>query len=219
MDNGGLEREGRVWFREALNQDDLRFLDQTCAVNGAPGKRLEQSGELSEFLQADNQLSELAQAVLPGARAVRAVVFNKSASANWYVPWHQDRVIAVKEKQELVGYSSWTDKAGTWHAEPPIEVLQNMIFARIHLDDTDEGNGCLELALGTHELGKVVAEDVGEAVSHAPVEACRANRGDVLFVKALTLHRSQKAEIATNRRTLRIDYCPSALPAPLEWAL
>jgi ectoine hydroxylase-related dioxygenase (phytanoyl-CoA dioxygenase family) len=218
-DGEGLEQEGRAWFRDVLAPDALHFLDQTCTANGTPGRRLEHSADLSEYLHTENQLSKLAQSVLPGARAVRAVIFNKSKSENWYIPWHQDRVIAVKQKQDLDGYSSWTDKAGTWHVEPPIEMLEKMFFARIHLDDTDERNGCLEVALRTHELGKIRAEDVGEVVAHAPVEMCRANRGDVLLVKALTLHRSQKAKADTDRRTLRIDYCASALPAPLEWAM
>ena len=46
----------------------------------------------------------------------------------------------------------------------------------------------------------------------------RGRRGDVLFVKALTLHRSRSSARQTGRRTLRIDYCAGRLPPPLAWA-
>lgn len=38
------------------------------------------------------------------ARAVRAVLFDKTAGANWLVAWHQDRTIPVKERCEALGY-------------------------------------------------------------------------------------------------------------------
>ncbi len=219
MEGKKLEEEGCVWFRGALGTDELSALDRICAVEGRPGKRLEKNHDLSCFLGAENSLAYLAQQVLPDARPVRAVIFNKSETGNWSVPWHQDRVIAVDRKYELDGYSSWSNKFGTWHVEPPEGFLRGMFFARIHLDDTDETNGCLELAVGTHKAGRILAGDVSEAVAGAPIETCRAERGDILFVKALTLHRSQRAQVNTQRRTLRVDYCAQPLPKPLHWAL
>ena len=72
----------------------------------------------------------------PDVVPVRTVSFNKSQRANWGVPWHQDRVIAVNDKVETEGYRNWTKKSGTWHCEPPLSVLENMLFVRVHLDDT-----------------------------------------------------------------------------------
>lgn len=36
-DDAKLERDGRVWFRDALSADDLGLLDRACEVSGAPG--------------------------------------------------------------------------------------------------------------------------------------------------------------------------------------
>jgi len=206
-----LEREGRVWARRALSNSDLTMLDGLASVDGIPGERLRISDGLEE-------VGALAASLLPNARVVRVVAFNKAESANWTLPWHQDRVIALQDRIETPGFTNWTNKAGIWHAEPPIELLERMIFARIHLDPACEDNGCLQLALGTHTLGKVAAADVEGVANAAPIEHCVAERGDVLFAKALILHRSSPSRTNANRRAIRIDYCADPLPTSLAWA-
>jgi ectoine hydroxylase-related dioxygenase (phytanoyl-CoA dioxygenase family) len=93
-----------------------------------------------------------------------------------------------------------------------------MFFARIHLDPADEECGCLQLALGTHTGGKVAAADAEAIANTSPIENCIAQRGDVLFAKALILHRSSPSRTNAGRRAIRIDYCAEGLPSPLEWA-
>ncbi len=205
-----LEREGRAWVRRALSEDSLRALDAACDTGDAPGQRL--------FLEPPTALNTLAQKFLLNARLVRIVAFNKSEVNNWTLPWHQDRVIALRERVEVAGFTNWTNKAGIWQAEPPIEILERMIFARIHLDPADTENGCLQLALGTHARGKIAAADAEAIAGAAPVENCIAERGDVLFAKALILHRSAPSRTNSGRRAIRIDYCAEPLPSPLEWA-
>lgn len=155
---------------------------------------------------------------MPGARPVRVVVFNKSEANNWTLPWHQDRVVALDNRAEVGGFVNWTRKAGTWHAEPPIALLEHMLFARVHLDPATLENGCLRLALETHARGKISASDVDAAAEQAVIDDCVAERGDVLFAKALILHRSSSSQTSAPRRAIRIDYCNQALPAPLAWA-
>jgi hypothetical protein len=41
------------------------------------------------------------------ARPVRAMLFDQSANANWSLGWHQDRVIAVKQRVETIGFENW----------------------------------------------------------------------------------------------------------------
>lgn len=176
-----------------------------------PGERL--------LLQPPAALNELARRVLPGARPVRVIVFNKNETNNWTLPWHQDRVVAIGKRVETPGFTNWTNKAGIWHAEPPIKFLERMLFARIHLDPADTENGCLQLALGTHTRGKIAAADAEAVANAAPIEDGIAERGDVLFAKALILHRSSPSRTTAGRRAIRIDYCAEPLPAPLEWAV
>lgn len=164
------------------------------------------------------EVDALARRLLPGARPVRIVAFNKTDANNWTLPWHQDRVVALRERIETPGFTNWSNKAGIWHAEPPTELLERMIFARIHLDPADEDNGCLQLALGTHAHGKVAALEAAAIASSALIDNCVVERGDVLFAKALILHRSTPSRSRAGRRAVRVDYCAEPLPAPLEWA-
>lgn len=205
-----IEEEGLVWFRRVLDAVALSKLDMAWDIGEAPGKRA--------VLNPTATLDELARQILPGARPVRVVAFNKTEANNWTLPWHQDRVVALHERVETPGFTNWTLKAGIWHAEPPIEFLERMIFARIHLDPADADNGCLQLALGTHTRGKIAAVDAEAIADAAPIEHCVAARGDVLFAKALILHRSAPSRTSAPRRAIRIDYCAQDLPPPLEWA-
>ncbi len=206
-------------MRNALGPEDLSTLDRASEMGVMPGQRLNWSRDLINAIGIESRMSLMAQELVSNAHPVRIVVFNKSSETNWNVPWHQDRVIAVKERHELEGYKAWTQKGGIWHVEPPLDLLESMIFARVHLDDSDASNGCLQLGLGTHRLGRIAAADAQKVADRASIEDCTARRGDVLFVKALTLHRSSISQKSSNRRTLRIDYSARPLPTPLEWSL
>jgi hypothetical protein len=205
-----LETEGRVWLRNALSVETLRTLDVACDTGSTPGQRL--------IFEPPATLNALARRLLLSARPVRVIAFNKTDTNNWTLPWHQDRVVALRERIETPGFTNWTNKAGIWHAEPPIELLERMLFARIHLDPADIENGCLQLALGTHAMGKIAAADAESIANAAPIEHCIAARSDVLFAEALILHRSSPSRTSASRRAIRIDYCAEDLPPPLEWA-
>tara|TARA_R110002033_G_scaffold15310_18_gene43569 strand:+ start:1305 stop:1979 length:675 start_codon:yes stop_codon:yes gene_type:complete len=219
---GGLqafEETGRFWVRDALSEAELALLDEACRVEARPGVRLKWSDALRVALGPDSSIGRLCENLQAGAKPVRLVAFDKSADANWGVPWHQDRVIAVRERYDVEGYGAWVRKDGFWHCEPPISILQSMFFVRVHLDAADSRNGCLELASGTHKSGRIASDQCGEIAMGAPVEICDARRGDLLFVKALALHRSSSSSAPSggHRRALRIDYSSEELPFPLEW--
>jgi len=148
-----FEDEGRYWVRGALSSRDLKLLDQVSSKEQLAGSRLEWSELLVEAAGISSNLNLIAERVLTGAKPVRFVSFNKNSKTNWSLPWHQDRVIAVKGKVEKDGFINWSQKAGQWHCEPPTEILEKMVFARIHLDASDETNGCLELSIGSHKHG------------------------------------------------------------------
>jgi hypothetical protein len=214
-----FESSGRVWRRNLLSADDVEALARHCDVGDKPGARLHLSDALSPLLGPGSAIArEVAKFGVDGA-PVRLVAFNKSDESNWGVPWHQDRVIALARNLECAGYSNWTAKDGVWHCEPPLALLEQMIFVRIHIDASDESNGAMELALGSHKLGAVPASSAGTIASTLPPELCRAGPGDVLIAKALILHRSQTALHASNRRALRVDYARRAdLEPRLEWS-
>jgi len=214
-----LETEGRFWVRKALNKNDLDILAKSPHINSSTGNRFNRPDLSPEVLRVLKIIDDLAQEILPNAKCVRLISFNKTSQTNWSLPWHQDRVIAVENKFETPGFDNWSQKSGLWHCEPPIEILEKMMFARVHLNDSDETNGCLEVALGSHKSGKVLSRDIANTVAELNIESCIARRGDILFAKALTLHRSGASRSKSPRHALRIDYSNQTLPNPLKWVL
>ncbi|WP_341366831.1 phytanoyl-CoA dioxygenase family protein [Yoonia sp. BS5-3] len=212
-----FETEGRLWLRQAISEQDLQLFDQAAASQTKAGARLARSTTLTHALRADGTLLRALRWIDAETHPVRTVAFNKSEATNWGVPWHQDRVIAVKDRANLPGYTNWTQKSGIWHCEPPQQVLENMLFVRVHLDDTDEDNGAMALALGSHKKGIITAAAAETEAGKLPIEICQAQRGDVLVLKMLTLHCSKPARVPSGRRVLRVDCASFALPPPLEW--
>jgi hypothetical protein len=160
-----------------------------------------------------------ARAVLgPAVRPVRAVMFDKTATANWAVGWHQDRTIAVRVRRNAPGFGPWTLKAGVPHVEPPFEILAGMITLRLHLDDCDADNAPLLVAPGSHRLGRVPAPDavaLARRIGHA---TCLASAGDLWSYTTPILHASERARRVGRRRVLQVDYATCDLPHGLEWA-
>jgi len=109
-----------------------------------PIRDLAQSPKLRAIVEA-----HLGDGVFP----VRATLFDKIAGANWLVPPHQDLTICVTARIEVPGYGPWTRKAGVWHVQPPVRVLDRMVSVGIHLDDCGEVNGALRVVPGTDKLG------------------------------------------------------------------
>lgn len=176
---------------------------------------------------ADARVSELARAsklvelVQPHMRdlpqPVRAILFDKSPDANWLVAWHQDLTIAVRERRETPGFGPWSAKNGIPHVQPPVELLEQMLAVRIHLDPSDESNGALRVLSGSHRSGRLSPDQIKQArAEHADV-ICRANPGDALLMRPLLLHASSRASVPQRRRVLHIEYAGFDLPAGLNW--
>lgn len=153
------------------------------------------------------------------ARPVRVLTFDKTPEANWHLPWHQDRVIAVKTRTDLPGFGTWTIKNGQHHVEAPASLLATMFNLRLHIDDCDAANGALKVAPGSHRLGRLSDTEVRKAAGHGPITICAVPAGGVLAMRALTVHASDASSSPRRRRVLHVDYCCGRLPEGLDWAL
>ncbi|MDQ0463611.1 hypothetical protein QO010_001382 [Caulobacter ginsengisoli] len=207
-----FKRDGAVFHPAALDAATvaaLRSLDIERA-----GVRL--SGEaLAGRLAAATGIAETLLG--PGARPVRAVMFDKTAADNWMVAWHQDRTVCVRERLETPGFGPWSVKHGLTHVAPPIDVLEAMVTLRLHLDDCGPDNAPLQAALGSHRLGRVAASDAaGRALTH-PILECLAASGDVWAYSTPILHASARARVPARRRVLQLDYAAFDLPGGLQW--
>jgi ectoine hydroxylase-related dioxygenase (phytanoyl-CoA dioxygenase family) len=149
---------------------------------------------------------------------VRGTLFDKTGSANWLVPWHQDLTICVISRADVPGYGPWTIKAGVCHVQPPLSVLESMLSVRIHLDDCDESNGALRVLPGTHNLGRLTAGQITEQQRTVTSVSCAVQKGDVILMRPLLLHASSAASKAAHRRVIHIDYASSQLDGGLRWS-
>ena len=156
-------------------------------------------------------------AIGPAARPVRAILFDKTATANWSLGWHQDRTIVVTERRDVAGYGPWTVKAGLLHVALPFDLLAHMVTLRIHLDPVGADNAPLLIAPGSHHAGRVAEEDIDAVVAACGIATCLADRGDIWLYATPILHASEAAVRPQRRRVLQIDYAADDLPGGLTW--
>jgi ectoine hydroxylase-related dioxygenase (phytanoyl-CoA dioxygenase family) len=152
-----------------------------------------------------------------GARAVRAILFDKTEEANWSVAWHQDRTIAVRERHDVTGYGPWSVKDGAHHVEPPFDLMRDMVTMRAHLDECGEDNAPLIVAAGSHRLGRIPSAEISDSVSRLRIARCLAETGDVWVYATPIIHASERTRSPARRRVLQVDFCARELPKGLEW--
>ena len=153
---------------------------------------------------------------------VRAIVFDKTPEKNWLVAWHQDRTIALKSTSGPIditvpGWGPWSIKDGVHHVQPSLDVLDEMITLRIHLDDTSEENGCLKVIAQSHRLGILNHNDLAQHVEQSAPIKCIAKAGDLLIMRPHLLHASSKGCSPSQRRVLHIEYSSFNLPEGFSW--
>jgi hypothetical protein len=215
-DAGAVEyrREGRAWLRGCLGRDTVERLRAVASAGATPGRRL----RVDDIHLALDGLRQAARPSGPAPRIVRVVGFGKGGERNWGVPWHQDRVIAVRDRKEVAGYGNWSRKADVWHCEPPLDLLHRMALLRVFLDPVGPENGGMEFALGSHREGRVGDSVAADVAARYPLETEIAEPGDVMLLHMLTLHRSSPSQMGAARRVLRVDVAQFDLPSPLDWA-
>lgn len=155
-----------------------------------------------------------------GAFPFRATLFDKSATANWLVVWHQDTALPLKERLEIAGWGPWSVKDGVRYAHAPASPLEQVVALRLHLDDSTSENGPLRVLPGTHTLG-VLTDDQIHGLSQKISEAeCLVPHGGILAMRPLVVHASSKAQNEMPRRVLHIEYStPDSLADGLELAI
>lgn len=145
----------------------------------------------------------------------KAIYFNKPAASNWFVAYHQDLSVSVNEKADLPGYNNWTFKKGQYGVQPPINILENIITLRIHLDDTTHENGALRVIPASHKRGIIRINEKDWDTNQE--ETCKVSMGGVMLMKPLTLHASSKSTNNNKRRVIHLELSNKRLQDPLEW--
>ena len=147
---------------------------------------------------------------------VKSIYFDKPEKSNWFVAWHQDLTISVNKKAELPGYNTWTVKHNQFAVQPPVEVLQHNFTIRIHLDDTDSGNGALKVLPGSH-LKNIYRPENFDWQTEIET-TCQVNTGGIMIMRPLLMHASNRTTTNKKRRVIHIEFGNANLPSEIDWA-
>ncbi|MBT0608714.1 phytanoyl-CoA dioxygenase family protein [Aequorivita echinoideorum] len=145
----------------------------------------------------------------------KAIYFDKPSESNWFVAYHQDLSITVDQKVELENYVNWTFKKGQYGVQPPVQILEDTITIRIHLDKTDKNNGALKVIPKSHLNGIIRADSKDWNLENEFI--CEIEKGGAMLMKPLTLHASNRTTNRKKRRVIHLEFNKYRLPKPLAW--
>ncbi len=229
-----LERDGFAILDRIATPDLVsRLIEATrLYATGTSDGRLDRRGEVYggrdllwridevRELSRSRDLLDIAEAVMgPGAFAVRGLYFDKTPTANWNLPWHQDLTIAVRERRETAGFGPWTRKVGIDHVHAPADLLGRMLTLRLHLDDCGLESGPMRVLPGSHASGKLDPGAIATWSSRAGELAvdCLVPAGGVVIMRPLLLHSSASGTGPGHRRVIHLEYAAESLPTGLHW--
>lgn len=218
-----LQRNGYSILQDLYTRKEVkqmrRVLDQYFKNTEEPafGKRclLIDIPELKSILFSDNLL-DLVREIDSKAFLSKAIYFDKPSNENWYVTWHQDVPINVKEKVETEDFNNWTFKKGIHSVCPPEKVLHSIFSIRIHLDDTREHNGVLKIVPGSFKK-RFTSSEIQTITENCSPMLCNVNEGGAQLMKPLLLHASSKSRTQKKRRVIHLEFTSFELPGNLEW--
>jgi Phytanoyl-CoA dioxygenase (PhyH) len=169
---------------------------------------------LARTLQQHPALSELLPA---GFVAVQCTYFEKSISQNWLVAMHQDLTIPVAVRVDHHALGVWSEKEGVIHVQAPIELLEQLVAVRIHIDGCGINDGPLRVIPGSHRFKRIGVTDAVTIRRASPEKTCTGDRGSAVVLRPLLLHASSKTHGTNQRRVLHFLYGPAELPFGLRW--
>lgn len=147
---------------------------------------------------------------------VKSIYFDKPETSNWYVPYHQDLTISVDKKIDLENFNFWTKKHNQFAVQPPIEILENIVTIRIHLDKTNEKNGALKIIPTSHSK-KIYRPETIDWSNEKEV-ICNVEKGGVMLMKPLLLHSSSRTTNNQKRRVVHIELSNFELTNEINWS-
>ena len=223
-----LEQEGFYILNDAYTKKEInqirRSLNDFQIVNPTKGSNefyairnlFEKIPSLKKTL-LNNKIKLILEQIGNKFHLTKAIYFNKPAFSNWYVTWHQDLSIHVKEKIEHPDFHGWTNKKGFIGVIPPKEILSNTITIRVHLDDTTIENGGLKIIPRSH---KNILKN--QAIKHFTQTElsidCNVLAGGIQLMKPLLLHASSKSQNNKSRRVIHLEFNNIDLPDGLQWS-
>ena len=150
--------------------------------------------------------------------AVAARLLDSAGSSETVPQWHQDRLVAVRERLDVRGYGPWSTRVGVSHVEPPSSVLDQMVVVQVCLDHSVDDGHALRLLPGSHRAGKLTVDAIKHLVeTQAPVVRALP-KGSLVVMRPLLLHATSAAATPSQHyRVLQIEFAPPEAITPLQW--
>ena len=101
--------------------------------------------------------------------------------------------------------------------QAPVEVLEQMVAVRLHIDACTAADGPLRVVPGSHMQGIFTPQSALLARASLGEVVCEAGEGSTLVMRPLLLHASSKSSGTGRRRVLHFLYGPPSLPHGLRW--
>lgn len=223
-----INRDGFQICREPLSRDTLAQFEAVIDSAREDSYRQRRSGTRYAIRNAhlvlpglrslveEGVLKELAADVLQQpVSLVSATLFDKRPGANWFVPPHQDLQVPIQGRIEDEDWKNWSVKAEQQYVEPPLNVFQQMLAVRVHLDECPGENGALEVVQRSHRWR--LTEDEVALIPEQEFQLCPVDAGEILLMNPLLVHRSRSSQLPLRRRVLHVVYSSSELPGGVGW--
>ena len=168
-------------------------------------------------LVINKNLKLIVDSLLPNAFLTKVIYFDKTIQDNWYVTWHQDLPVNVKDKIETDGFTSWTKKEDVISVIPPEAINKNTISIRVHLDNTNSESGALKVIPGSQNK-RLTDTEIKLIIDNSLPFDCEVNLGGIHIIKPQILHASSKNKSGKRRRVLHLEFSNLDLPNGLEYA-
>ena len=223
-----INRDGFQICREPLSRDTLAQFESVIDSAREDSYRQRRSGTRYAIRNAhlvlpglrslleEGVLKDLAADVLQRpVSLVSATLFDKRPGANWFVPPHQDLQVPIQGRIEDEDWTNWSVKAEQQYVEPPLNVFQQMLAVRVHLDECPGENGALEVVPRSHRWR--LTEDEVALIPEQEFQLCPVDAGEVLLMNPLLVHRSRSSQLPLRRRVLHVVYSSSELPGGVGW--
>jgi len=223
-----LEAHGYSITSEIYNETEVAELIKTIELTEANNKSFLKTKDLFAIRQLMNHIPNLLKQICNdnflnllneiGGKDYflsKAIYFDKPEESNWFVAYHQDLSISVKEKSQVENYINWTFKRGQYGVQPPIKTLENVITIRVHLDKTTSENGALSVIPNSHSKGIYRPDSIDW--SNETEVVCEVKKGNAMLMKPLTLHASKRTLNDKQRRVIHMEFSNQELDGTLEW--
>ncbi|MEX6687087.1 phytanoyl-CoA dioxygenase family protein [Danxiaibacter flavus] len=225
----GLNERGFATVRNIYSADDIERILNVIDSAEKSKETFRRSTELFAIRQFLKELPEILEIIFNSRLhavlknffkgnyfVVKSIYFDKPKTSNWYVSYHQDLTISVDKKNEMAGFGPWTVKQNQFAVQPPLEILQQILTIRIHLDETSGDNGALRVVPGSHLKGIYRPEAIDWNIEKEVV--CAVPQGGIMLMRPLLLHSSGRTINDMPRRVIHIEFSDLELPAGLRWS-